>query len=137
MAPLARPSDAQKHVIQQLLSTDAELHALASTMTKLALKEMVEIMRHGAPAEKAAIAKSLAAVITKPLYEVEPEDANASLRDEFEQMTAEMRAGWGGEDQEPIEVPVVEQSIEIPQDAPAPVPSPPPVPPKRTKGRVT
>lgn len=112
-----RPDASQKAVLQQLLASDVELQTVARKLVLLGLKEMINVMQRGTPADKVAIAKSLAGVITRPLMEDSGDDVAGELAAEMRQMMQEVRGVWAPDQVEDEEVTI---------DAPPP----------RTKGRV-
>lgn len=89
--PTRASTDAQKAIIGQLLETDVELRSMARQWVKLGMEELLNQMRRGDPATRAAIAKSLAGPLTKAITEAGDDDGNSELRAEMHQMVAEMR----------------------------------------------
>ena len=89
-----------KQILGQLLSQDAELQKLARDLVILGLREMVNVMKRGNPADKVAIAKSLAGVLTRPLMEDAGDDTASELATEMRQMMAEVRGTWAPEQAE-------------------------------------
>lgn len=88
----AKPTEAHKAIIAQLLREDAELRDLARQFVLLGMKETVNQLIRGDAATRAAIAKSLAGTLTKAITETGGEDGDDTLRAEMHAMMDEMRA---------------------------------------------
>lgn len=89
--PSAKPTEAHKAIIAQLLHDDAELRDLARQFVLLGMRETVNQLRRGDAATRASIAKSLAGTLTKAITETGEDDGDQTLRAEMHEMVAEMR----------------------------------------------
>ena len=98
MAAWGKTPDAQVALIGQLLADDVEMRSLAREFTVLGMKEIINQMKRGDPATRAAIAKSLSGVVTKAITEAGDDDGQSELRREMHDMMAEMRGEILGRD---------------------------------------
>lgn len=87
----ARPTEAHKAIIAQLLRDDAELQGIAREYVKLGMYELLRQLQAGDAATRAAIAKSLSRVVTAAITEGAEDDGDQTLRAEMHEMMAEMR----------------------------------------------
>jgi hypothetical protein len=87
----ARPTEAHKAIIAQLLRDDAELQGIAREYVKLGMRELLRQLQAGDAATRAAIAKSLSRVVTAAITEGAEDDGDQTLRAEMHEMMAEMR----------------------------------------------
>lgn len=89
------PQDAtSKAIIAELLSTDVEMRELAKEFVRKAILGLINTMERGDPAVRARLYQSLAAPLTSAITEVGEDDGQASLKEDLEQMMAEMMEAW-------------------------------------------
>ncbi len=96
----AKPTEAHKAIIAQLLRDDTELRDMAREFVVMGMREVIEQMKRGDAGTRAMIAKSLASTLTKAITETGEDDGDQTLRAEMHQMMDEMRGDMLGRDQQ-------------------------------------
>lgn len=86
-----RVDPASRAVIAELLTTDADLRAVARDLVLSGLTELVNLQKRGDPAIKARLALALAGPIVAAITEPVEEDEFGGLRAEFVEMMEEVR----------------------------------------------
>lgn len=101
-----RPSETHKQIISKLLTDDPDLQAMARAYVKAGFAELLNQLHRGDAQTRAAIARSLAATVTKAITETDEDDQHGDLRAEMHKMMGELRGELMPED-EPLEPPRV------------------------------
>jgi hypothetical protein len=87
----AKPSEAHKAIISQLLRDDAEMRDLARQFVVHGMYEVLDQLKRGDSATRATIAKSLASTLTKAITETGEDGGDDTLRADMHRMMEEMR----------------------------------------------